>query len=128
MSVFDKFPHSIPLVAFALILSLPLSAFFLRQNNLKMLELRDEVVRIDAQTGDLEQIAPALDELRSYVLTHMNADLGDNGLQLPGAYNVAVEQARQRAEASGSVNRDIYRLAHVYGGIAPEDEGCCGCH
>lgn len=111
MNKLDSFNHSIPIVAFMLILSLPISAFFLRQNNLTMIELRDEVLRIDEQTGDLEQIAPALDDLRQYVLTHMNASLGENGIALPGAYNTAVETARRQAESSGSANQEIYRLA-----------------
>lgn len=110
MNYFDKFQHSIPLVAIALILSLPLAAYFLRQNNLTMLDLRSEVSRIDEQTGDLEEIAPALDELKGYVLTHMNTSLGD-GLELPGAYNTAVEKARKAAEDSGSANSKVYALA-----------------
>lgn len=110
MNSLDKFQHSIPIIAILFILSLPLSAFFLRQNNLGMVERRDEVIRIDEQTGDLTQIEPALKELRSYVLTHMNASLG-SAIELPGAYNKAVEQARQEAEASGSANGEIYRQA-----------------
>lgn len=96
----------------AFLIMLGLSAYLLRQNNLKMLELRDKVVEIDQESGDIKKIEPALADLRDYVLTHMNASL-PAPLELPGSFNVAVEQARRRAEASGSANSSIYAKAQA---------------
>lgn len=94
------------------IVSLPIAGFFLRQNNLMMLELRDAVVKIDQETGDINQIEPLLTELRDYVFTHMNASL-PAPLELPGSFNVSVEKARKKAEDSGSANGEIYKKAQA---------------
>ena len=95
------------------ILSLPLSAWLLRQNNLKMIELRDAVVLIDARTGDIKQIEPALLEFREFVLSHMNANLPNNKpLELPGSFNKAVDQARARASV-GDANQQVYQQAQA---------------
>lgn len=96
--------------AIALAVLLPLSAYFLRQNNLKMLELRDAVVAVDQKSGNIKKIDPLLSELRDYVLSHMNASL-PSPLELPGSFNVAVEQARKKAEKSGNANSSIYKKA-----------------
>ena len=84
--------------------------WLLRQNNLKMIELRDEVVRIDQETGNINKIEPALLELRAFVLTHMNANMS-TPVELVGSFNTAVEKARKEAEESASVNGSIYRKA-----------------
>ena len=94
------------------LVSLPVSGFLLRQNNLRMLELRDAVVEIDQNTGDINQIEPSLIELRNYVFTHMNASL-PAPLELPGSFNVSVEKARKKAEASGSANGEVYKKAQT---------------
>ncbi len=94
------------------LISLPISGFFLRQNNLNMLELRDKVVKIDQDTGNIKKIEPALTELRDYVFTHMNASL-PAPLELPGSFNVSVEQARKKAEQSGSANSSVYKKAQA---------------
>lgn len=98
--------------ALAFLVTLPITAYLLRQNNLKMLELRDKVVAIDQKDGDIKKIEPALEELRDYVLTHMNASL-PSPLELPGSFNVSVERARKKAEASGTANGDIYKQAQA---------------
>lgn len=94
------------------LVSLPLSAYLLRQNNLRMIELRETVVKIDTETGDINKVQPALEELRAYILTHMNTSLSAP-LELPGSYNRAVEQARKKAEQSGSANGGIYKKAEA---------------
>jgi len=94
------------------LLTLPISAWFLRQNNLRMLDLRNIVVAIDQDSGNINEIEPALTELRDYVFTHMNASL-PSPLELQGSFNVAVEQARKKAEQSGQANGDIYRKAQA---------------
>ena len=89
---------------------LPVSAYFLRQNNLTMLELRDQVVRLDQETGDIAQIQPALLELREHVLTHMNASPAAP-IHLPGSFDAAVAREVARVEQSGSANAQVYRDA-----------------
>jgi len=91
------------------VLSLPLSAYLLRQSNLKVIELRDKVLQIDEETGDIKQIEPHLQELRSFTLTHMNTDVGV--IELPGTFNTAVEKLRLAAEKSGTANGSIYAEA-----------------
>jgi len=91
---------------------LPITAYLLRQNNLRMLELRDVVVAIDQDSGDIAKIEPALTELRNFVLTHMNASL-PSPLELQGSFNLSVEQARKKAEKSGTANGGIYKQAQA---------------
>lgn len=86
------------------------SVWLLRQNNLHMVHLRQEVIEIDAATGDINQVAPKLEELGNYVLNHMNTDMG-SPLELPGTYNTAVEQIRKEVAASGSANSAVYAQA-----------------
>lgn len=54
----------------------------LRDNNQKALDLRDKVIQVDKDNGDIET---ALRELRSFVYAHMNTDLaaGDNAIKPP---------------------------------------------
>ncbi|MDB5186044.1 MAG: hypothetical protein JWL85_567 [Candidatus Saccharibacteria bacterium] len=54
----------------------------LRQNNLTVLHLRDEVLKVDQQNGDVEA---ALRELRAYMYSHMNTNLasGPNAIKPP---------------------------------------------
>lgn len=91
------------------VLSVPLTAYLLRQNNLTMIELRDIVLQVDRDTGDINEVAPHLENLGNYILNHMNTDAGK--VELPGTFNSAVERIRKRAEASGSVNSAIYAQA-----------------
>lgn len=89
-----------------------MSAWALRQNNLEMLILRDKVVAADIETGDIAKIAPYIEDLGSYVLGHMNASLGAP-LELPGTYNIAVEEARKKVEQSGTANSAVYASAQT---------------
>ncbi|MDQ5885921.1 MAG: hypothetical protein QG628_318 [Patescibacteria group bacterium] len=104
---FSKFLHSfnvmIPLTI-AIVASI-VCVFALRANNLKALELRDNVVAVDKQNGDIEA---ALRELRTFVYGHMNTNLssGPNAIkppiQLKYRYErlVTAEQDRLSAENS----------------------------
>ena len=92
-----------------IIISVPLSGWLLRQNNLTMLELRDKVLQVDEETGDIAQIEPHIKELGNYILSHMNTNTGL--IYLPGAYNAEVERIRLEAEQSGSANGEIYAEA-----------------
>ena len=70
-----------------LVLSVILSVFGLRHNNLKLITLREAVVVAD-KNGQDAQIDLALRDLRSHVINHMNADLGQGSsiIQLPYKY------------------------------------------
>lgn len=56
--------------------------FALRTNNQTALQLRDKVIQVDKDNGDIES---ALRELRSYMYAHMNTNLsaGDNAIKPP---------------------------------------------
>ena len=57
------------------VLSLPLTAYLLRSNNVHIQELQQEITELDKSTdGDITVLEPALKELAEYSLNHMNAD------------------------------------------------------
>lgn len=74
----------------ALIVLLPVTAFALRQNNLNMVELREQLVSAD-QTGDVAEVQQAARHLQNYVAHHMNTTTGRVALQT--LYNQAAEKA-----------------------------------
>lgn len=90
------------------------AAFSLRNNNLKMVELRNEVYKADEQAGDVEG---ALQNLRSYVYGHMNTDLsgGDNAvyppIQLKYTYQRLKEAEKERVKKD---NAAIYTEAQAH--------------
>jgi hypothetical protein len=86
------------------------AAYALRQNNLRAIELREKVLEVDKQNGDIEA---ALRRLREYTYSHMNANLAsDTGIyppiQLKYRYERLVAAEQKRAEGA---NRDIYAEA-----------------
>jgi hypothetical protein len=85
-----------------------LSVFFLRQNNLDMITLRNLVVQADEQNKDLPQ---AITNLRNYVATHMNTGMGDRGVYLEHSYQRAYEAAVTQAVQGGTTGATIYRQA-----------------
>ena len=85
----------------------------LRQNNLQAIELRDKLLQVDKDNGDVEE---ALRELREFTYGHMNAQLSsDTGIyppiQLKYRYERLVQAEKERA-AGGS--EDIYGDAQKY--------------
>lgn len=84
------------------------SAFFLRQNNLHMIELRNRVMQADEQNKD---IPGALESLQNYITTHMNTSMGDRGIYLEHSYQRAYDGAMQRAAQSGSASAAFYQQA-----------------
>lgn len=78
------------------------SAFFLRQNNLKMVELRNNVVVADKSGAGLDQ---ALENLNSYIFKHMNTQVV-RPIELVNTYNRRVQAVIQAAQNSNG--RDIY--------------------
>ncbi len=96
------------------LVSLSFGILALRQNNLAALRLRDKVIAVDKQNGDVEA---ALRELRSFIYGHMNAGLGKGPtaikppIQLKYRYErlLAAEKARVSAQ-----NEKIYTDAQAY--------------
>ncbi len=88
--------------------------FAYRQNNLTAIKLRDEVLKVDQQNGDVEA---ALRKLREFTYQHMNADLsgGQNAayppIQLKYRYErlMAAEQERVAA-TSGNLYNDAQKF------------------
>lgn len=78
------------------------SVFFLRQNNLKMVELRNDVVVADKTGVGLDQ---ALEDLNSYIFKHMNTQVV-RPIELVNTYNRRVQAVIQAAQNSNG--RDIY--------------------
>lgn len=100
------------LVAF--LLCATVSVFALRQNNLTMVRLRDQVYQVDQNNGDVEG---ALRNLRAYVYAHMNTNLSAGAdavyppIQLKYTYERLADNAQKSAEAA---NSQIYTDAQHY--------------
>jgi hypothetical protein len=85
-----------------------LSVFFLRQNNLHMIELRNLVVQADEQNKDIPQ---AVTNLRNYVASHMNTGMGDKGIYLEHSYQRSYEAAVAQVTQGNAAGTTIYRQA-----------------
>lgn len=90
-----------------------IAAYALRQNNMQALRLRDRVLQVDKQDGDIEA---ALRELREFTYAHMNANLAsDTGIyppiQLKYRYERLVEAELKRVQGS---NQDVYAQAQKH--------------
>lgn len=89
-----------------LIILVPLIAVALRSNNLRMVQLRDDVVQAD-KTGHIEAVQAAARRLHRYTLTHMNTTTGKIALQT--VYNNAVQQAMEQTFVT--IDKDAYHRA-----------------
>lgn len=94
-----------------LLLSVVVSATFLRLNSLAMSELRKAVVAAD-QKGDTAATTAAIDALGKYVTSHMNTSLGD-GFYLTASYERAREAAVQAAADTTNPDSALYQKASV---------------
>lgn len=92
-----------------LILSLFITATFLRLNNIGMVERRAAVIVAD-EAGDQEVIIKRLYDLQQYVSSHMNTDLG-RGVYLESSYNRDLQQWQEENFGDRNPNGNIYRLA-----------------
>jgi hypothetical protein len=94
--------------------SATICVFALRSNNLHMVTLRNTVYAADKSNGNVEG---ALENLRSYVTTHMNTDLDTgNGSVYPPIqlkYTYQRLEATAQAQAS-SQNSQVYTDAEDY--------------
>lgn len=91
------------------ILSLYVSATFLRINNVGMVERRKAVEAAD-KVGDADTIQERLYELQRYTSQHMNATTGD--VDLKETYNRDVKSMLDKAEAANrNTNNTIWNKA-----------------
>lgn len=85
-----------------------------RSNNVTALHLRDKLLKVDQQNGD---VSGALNDLREYTYGHMNAGLGSGPtgiyppIQLKYTYERLVEAEQQRVDA---INSQFYTEAQQY--------------
>jgi hypothetical protein len=104
---------SLLVIVVGLIASSFTAVLALRQNNLNMLKLRQQVVEVDANGGDVNS---ALIELRNFVFSHMNTqlrtnDAGEPPIQLVASYNRYI--ADQQTKLTQSGKSDIYTNAQA---------------
>lgn len=105
-----------PTVALLALLMVSIATFVLsyRHNNLTALQLRDNLLEVDKNNGDVES---ALHTLREYTYSHMNANLsgGTNNIyppiQLKYRYERLVDAEKQRTTAA---NANLYTAAQDY--------------
>lgn len=93
------------------LLSLMISVFALRSNNLNMVHLRDQVYEADKNNGNVEQ---ALQNLRNYVQRHMNTELSSGAtavyppIQLKYTYERLQQAENERIQVA---NNALYTQA-----------------
>lgn len=84
----------------------------LRQNNLTALHLRDHVLQVDKDNGDVET---ALKELRSYIYGHMNTNLSTgNGIYPPIQLKYRYERLLAAQTQASSNPSKLYNEAQNY--------------
>lgn len=98
------------IIVICLVVSCLMAIVALRNNNLQMIKLREEVVKADESDGDVNT---ALNNLRQYVYRHMNTDLtSGNGaikppIQLKNTYErLVTAEKNETAEFNKKVNAD----------------------
>lgn len=101
----------------AIVVSSVVSVVSLRQNNIHALQLRDQVLQVDKDNGDVES---ALRDLREYVYGHMNTQLAAPGgayppVQLKYRYDrlVAAQKAQQPSNATLATEAQTYCEAQI---------------
>lgn len=96
----------------AILLVAGLAVYSLRQNNLHAIELRDKVLQVDKENGDVES---ALRELRSYVYGHMNTELSSpNGAYPPVQLKYRYERLVAAQKATQPNNANLTTQAQAY--------------
>lgn len=104
-------PYSGWYFVLAAVLFLSLAAFGLRQNNLRMLELRQAVFQADEAGEGIEE---ALRDLRQHVHGHMNTDLvsGENAIRPPIQLTHEYQRLRQaEQDRVADSNETVYQRA-----------------
>ncbi len=98
-------------VAFAV--SFSICIYSLRQNNIKAIHLRDDVLLADKQNGDVES---ALHKLREHIYSHMNTNLssGATSIQHPVQLKYTYERlAQAEKQRVSTINEKIYADAQT---------------
>jgi preprotein translocase subunit SecF len=96
----------------AFVIFLVIGIFAARQNNLRSIELRDEVLKVDQQNGDVEA---ALQKLREHIYSHMNAGLSSDSLQQPIQLKYRYERLlAQQQEKASQTNQKLYAEAQAF--------------
>jgi hypothetical protein len=96
------------------LISLSVSIYALRQNNLNMVKLRNDVYEADKNNGDVNT---ALNKLRKYVYGHMNTNLssGGNAIKPPIQLKYTYERLQAAAQSqANSNNSSLYTEAENY--------------
>jgi hypothetical protein len=96
------------------IISSLIAVLALRQNNIRAIELRDKVLKVDEANGDVEA---ALRELRSHVYSHMNANLasGEGSIRQPVQLKYRYERlVRAEKQRVSQINEKVYTDAQIY--------------
>jgi len=93
-----------------LVIFAAIGAFLLRQNNLRMVELRNLVMKADEDpAGDTKK---ALLDLQAYVSQHMNTSLG-NGIYLQDTYQRAYTASVQKAVSATNPQAKVYEQVEL---------------
>lgn len=93
------------------LLFLVVGTFAIRQNNLKSIQLRDELLAADEANGDVET---ALNKLREHIYSHMNANLSSGSLQQPIQLKYRYERLVEAQQQANAGSNDIYAQATSY--------------
>lgn len=96
----------------AIIITAGVAVYSLRQNNLNAIQLRDTVLQVDKDNGDVES---ALRDLRSYVYSHMNTKLSSpNGAYPPVQLKYRYERLLAAQKAAQPDNANLATQAQAY--------------
>jgi hypothetical protein len=115
MATINKIKHASPKLFLYLAAACAILAIIgLRQNNLKMVELRTELYAADKRGTGVDQ---ALNKLRAHVYGHMNANLasGNNAIKPPIQLKYTYERLLKAEQARvNQANDAIHRAADAY--------------
>lgn len=106
------------ILTISLMFLLTATAWALRQNNLKMIELRNQVLWADEQ-GTASQLEESLEDLQYFIGHHMNTSMGDVGIALQHTYNRDVQAAVKKATEAQTINIPPELLAQYDSECAP---------
>lgn len=95
----------------AFVVFLVIGVFAIRNNNLTALHLRDEVLKADQEDGDVEG---ALQKLRLYMYSHMNASLASGSLKQPIQLKYRYERLLEAEQKKTGDGQAVYAEAQSY--------------
>lgn len=96
----------------AIVITAGVAIYSLRQNNLNAIALRDEVLKVDKENGDVEK---SLRDLREYVYSHMNTELSSpNGAYPPVQLKYRYERLMDAQKAAEPTNGTLATQAQSY--------------